>query len=137
MKKTQRNLVPADRGPAIRRQTGLSLAGSHRISTGLKTSSVCQFNSIQSLSHVRLFATPWIAVRQASLSFTNFQSLLKLMSIELVMPSDHLSFVVPFSSCLQSLPASRSFPVSQYFASGGQSIGVSASATILPMSIQD
>ena len=137
MKKTQRNLVPADRGPAIRRQTGLSLAGSHRISTGLKTSSVCQFNSIQSLSHVRLFATPWIAVCQASLSFTNFQSLLKLMSIELVMPSDHLSFVVPFSSCLQSLPASRSFPVSQFFASGGQSIGVSASATILPMSIQD
>ena len=137
MKKTQGNLVPADRGPAIRRQTGLSLAGSHRISAGLKTSSGCQFNSVQSLSHVRLFATPWIAVRQASLSFTNSQSLLKLMSIELVMPSDHLSFVVPFSSCLQSLPASRSFPMSQFFASGGQSIGVSASATILPMSIQD
>ena len=137
MKKTQGNLVPADRGPAIRRQTGLSLAGSHRISAGLKTSSGCQFNSVQSLSHVRLFATPWIAVRQASLSFTNSQSLLKLMSIELVMPSDHLSFVVPFSSCLQSLPASRSFPMSQFFVSGGQSIGVSASATILPMSIQD
>ena len=47
------------------------------------------------------------------------------------------SSVVPFSSCLQSFPASRSSPVSQYFASGGQSIGVSASASVLPMNIQD
>ena len=48
------------------------------------------FNSVQWLSHVRLFATPWTAAGQASLSITNFQSLLKLMSIELVMPSNHL-----------------------------------------------
>ena len=48
------------------------------------------FSSIQSLSHVRLFATPWIAARQASLSITNSRSLLKLMSIESVMPSSHL-----------------------------------------------
>ena len=47
-------------------------------------------SSIQSLSHVRLFATPWTAARQASLSITNSQSLLRLMSIELVMPSNHL-----------------------------------------------
>ena len=47
------------------------------------------------------------------------------------------SSVVPFSSCLQSFPASGSFPVSQFFASGGQSIGVSASASVLPMNIQD
>ena len=46
------------------------------------------------------------------------------------------SFVVPFSSCLQSFPASGSFPMSQFFASGGQSIGVSASASVLPMNIQ-
>ena len=45
--------------------------------------------------------------------------------------------VVPFSSCLQSFPASRSFPMSQFFASGGQSIGVSATASVLPMNIQD
>ena len=45
---------------------------------------------VESLSHVRLFAAPWIAARQASLSITNFRSLLKLMSIELVMPSNHL-----------------------------------------------
>ena len=49
-----------------------------------------QFTSVQSLSRVRLFATPWIAAHQASLSVTNSRSLLKLMSIELVMPSSHL-----------------------------------------------
>ena len=49
-----------------------------------------QFSSVQSLSHVQLFATPWTAARQASLSITNSQSLLKLMSIESVMPSNHL-----------------------------------------------
>ena len=97
-----------------------------------------QFSWVQSLSHVRLFATPWTAACQASLSITNSHSLLKFMSIELVMPSNHLilfSFV-PFSSRLQSFPASGSFPMSQFFASGGQSIGVSASASVLPMNIQ-
>ena len=57
-------------------------------------------------SRVRLCATPWTAACQASLSITNSQSLLKLMSIELVMPSNHPSSVTPFSSCPQSLPAS-------------------------------
>ena len=47
------------------------------------------------------------------------------------------SSVIPFSSCLQSFPASRSFPMNQFFASGGQSIGISASASVLPMNIQD
>ena len=61
----------------------------------------------------------------------------KLMSIELVMPSIILSSVVLFSSCPQSLPASGSFPMSQLFTSGGQSIGVSASASVLPMNTQD
>ena len=54
-----------------------------------------QFSSVQSLSHIWLFATPWTAARQASLSITNSQSLLKLMSIELVMPSNHLIFCRP------------------------------------------
>ena len=155
------------------------------------------FSSLQSLSPVRLFATPWTAARQASLSITNSRSSLRLMSIEWVMPSNHLvlccpliplpsifpsissvhslscslsphalqhirlpcpspipgaysnscpssrgchpaisSSVVPFS-CLQSFPASGSFPMSQFFASGGQRIGVSASASVLPMNIQD
>ena len=84
----------------------------------------CMF-SVQPLSHVPLFVTPWIAAHQDSLSITNSWSLLKLMSIESMMPSNHLISVITFSSCIQSFPASGSFPVSQFFASGGQSIGVS------------
>ena len=68
---------------------------------------------VQWLSYVRLFATPWAAACQASLSFTISQSLLKLMSIELVMPSTISSSVVPFSFCPKSFPASGYFPRSQ------------------------
>ena len=92
-------------------------------------------SSVQSLSHVQLFATPWTATHQASMSTINSQSLLKLMSIELVMPSNHL-ILYPFSSHLQSFSASVSIPMSQFFASGDQNIGVSASASALPMNIQ-
>ena len=96
-----------------------------------------RISSVQLLSHVWLFGTPWTAACQASLFITNSRSLLKLMSIESVLPSNHLiSLVIPFSH-LQSFPASGSFPMSQYFASGGQSIGVSASASVLPINIQD
>ena len=93
------------------------------------------FSSSQSLSCVRLFVTPWTAACQASLSITNSQSLHKLISIALGMPST-ISSCRPFSSHLQPFPASKSFPISQLFASGGQSIGVSASASVLPMNIQ-
>jgi len=96
-----------------------------------------QLSSVQLLSRLRPFATPWIAAPQASLSITNSLSPLKLMSIELVMPSSHLSSVLPFPSCPQSLPASGSFPMSQLFAWGDESIGVSASALVLPMNTQD
>ena len=89
--------------------------------------------SVQSLSCVRLFATPWTAVYQACLSITNSRSLLKLTSIESVMSSNHLVLCCPLSYYLQSFPASGSFQMSQFFASGGQSIGVSASASVLPM----
>ena len=75
---------------------------------------------VQSLSHVRLSATPWTAARQASLSFTTSWNLLKLMSTGSVMPSNHLISVASFSSHLQSFPASGSFPMSQLFTSGGQ-----------------
>ena len=94
-------------------------------------------SSVQSLSRVWLFGTPWTAAHQAALSIINSWNLLKLMSIESVMPSNHLILCVPFLSCLQSFPASGSFPVSQFFASGGQRIGVSTSALVLPMNIQD
>ena len=73
----------------------------------------------------------------ASMPFTISRSMLKPMSIELVMPSNISPSVVPFSSLLQSFPPSGFFPVSQFFASGGQSIGVSASPSVLPMNIQD
>ena len=80
------------------------------------------FSSVQSLSRVRLFVTPWTAACQASLSITNSLSLLKLMSIDLVMPSYHLILCRPLLLLFQSSPASESFPVSQFFASDGQSI---------------
>ena len=67
------------------------------------------FSSVQSLSRIQLFATSWTAAYQASLSITNSQSLLELESIELVMLSNHLILYRPFSSCLQSSPAPRSF----------------------------
>ena len=95
-----------------------------------------QFSSVQSLSRVQLFATPWIAARQASLSITNSRSSLRLTSIESVMPSSHLILCLPFSSCPQSLPASESFPMSQLFPWGGQSTGVSALASFLPKKAQ-
>ena len=64
-------------------------------------------------------------------------NVLRLMSIESVMPSNHLILCIPFSSCLQSFPASGSFPMNRLFTSGGQSIGASASTSVLPMNIQD
>ena len=85
-------------------------------------------SSVQfSRSVVSDFATSWTAARQASLSITNCRSLPKPMSIELVMPSNHLILCRPLLICPQSFPASVSFQMSQLFASGGQSIGVSAS----------
>ena len=98
---------------------------------------IVHFSSVQSLSCVRLFAIPWTLAHQPSLSLTNSWSLFKLMSIELVMPSNHLILCCPLSSCLRSFPASGSLPVSQFFISGGQSTGVSALASVLPMNIQD
>ena len=69
--------------------------------------------SVQLLSSVQLFATPWIAARQASLSITNSRSSLRLTSIRSVMPSSHLMLCHPLSSCTESLPATGSFPMSK------------------------
>ena len=96
-----------------------------------------QFSSSQLLSCARLFATPWTAARLASLSITNSQSLLKLMSIELVMPSNDLILCRPLLLQPSIFPSIRVFPMSQFFTSGGQRIGVSASASVLSMNIQD
>ena len=93
------------------------------------------FSSVQSLCRVQLFATPWTEARQVSLSITNSWSLLKLMSIESMMPSSHLILCHPL--LLPSIfPASGSFQMSQICASRGQRIGVSASTSVLPMNIQ-
>ena len=96
-----------------------------------------QFSSVQSLSRVLLFATPWTAARQAFLSITKCWSLPKPTSTESVMPSNHLILCHPLLSfCPQFFPASGSFPVSQLFTSGGQSIEASASTSVPPMNIQ-
>ena len=98
-----------------------------------------QFSSVQSLSHVWLFVAPWSAAHQASLSITNSWSLLKLMSIELVMPSNHLILCRSLLLLPSIFPSIRVFSHEsfQFFSSGDQSIGVSTSASVLPMSIQD
>ena len=94
------------------------------------------FSSVHSFSHVRLFATPWTTAHQASLSITNCWGLPKPMSIKSVMPSNHLFLCHPL--LLPSIfPSIKSFQMSQLLASGGQSIGASASTSVLPMNTQD
>ena len=94
-------------------------------------------SSVQLLSHVQLFAAPWTAALQASLSITNSQNPLKLMSIELVMPSNHLILCRPLILLPSIFHSIRVFLMSQFFTSGGQGVGVSASASVLPMNTQD
>ena len=94
------------------------------------------FVVVQSLSHVQFFTTPWTVAYWASPSSTISWSLLKLMSTESVMLSNHIILCCPFFSCPQSFPASDFFSVSQLFTSGGPSIEASTSASVLPMSIQ-
>ena len=94
-------------------------------------------SSVQSLSLVRLFVTPWIAARRASLSITNSRVHPNSCSSSGWCHPTISSSVVPFSSCPQSLSASESFPMSQLFAWGGQSTGVSVLASFLPKNAQD
>ena len=89
---------------------------------------------VQLLSHVQLFATPWTAVCLASLSFNTSQSLLKLMPIKSVMPSNHV--ILCLLILLPSIFPSISVFFNQLFASSSQSIGASASASVLPVNIQ-
>ena len=99
-------------------------------------SSTPQFSSVQSLSHIWLFATPWIAARQSSLSITNSWSLLKLMPIESVMPSSHLILCRLLLLLPPSPPSIRVFSNESTLCIGGQSTRVSASALVLPMNTQ-
>ena len=100
-------------------------------------SSQVQFSSVQSLSRVRLFMTPWTPARQAYLSFTNSQGSPKLMTIESVVPIQPCHLLSSPSPPALNLSQYQSFQMSQFFASGGQSIGVSASTSVPSMNIQD
>ena len=102
----------------------------------LTTKSIC-CSVIQSLSRIWLFVIPWTAAHQASLSFTISWSLLKLMSIESVMPSNHLILCHPLLLLPSIFPSIRVFSNESALTSGGQSIGASASTSVIPMNIQD
>ena len=103
-----------------------------------------RFSLLRSFSHVRLFVTPWTAAHQVFWSFTNSQNLLKLLPIQSVMPSNHLILCRPLLLPPSIFPSIRVFSNEsvgkrwpKVAASGGQSIGASASASVLPMNIQD
>ena len=96
-----------------------------------------QFSSVQSLSRVQLLATPQNAARQAPLSIITPGVYPNSCPLSQWCHPTISSSVVPFSSCPQSPPASESFPMSQLFAWGGQSTGVSASVSVLPKNTQD
>ena len=82
-----------------------------------------QFSSVQSLGRVRLFVTPWTVAHQASPSITDSRSLLKLMSTESAMPSNHLILCRPLLLPPSIFPCIRSFLMSHFFTSGDQRIG--------------
>ena len=97
---------------------------------------IWEFSWVQLLSRVWLFATPWTAAHQASLSIRTPRVYSDSSSSSWWCHLTISSSVFPFFSHLQSLPASGSSPVSQFFTSGAQSIGVSASASVLSINIQ-
>ena len=99
----------------------MSFSGSFNQASGGLLCRRNAFSSVQLLSHVQLFATPGTAARQASLSITNSQSLLKLMSIESVMPSNHLVLCHPPLLPHSIFPSIGVFQMSQFFSSGGRS----------------
>ena len=98
-----------------------------------------QFSSVGVIqfSRVWLSATPWTAACQASLSITNSRSLLKQSSIKSVMSSNHLILCHPVLLPPSIFPSIRVFPMSQFFTSGGERIRISASASVLPMNIEN
>ena len=123
--------IPFSRGSCRRRYRTWDSCFAGRFFTIWATSSV------QSLSHVRLFVTPWLQhARPSCPSPTPEACPNSCPSRQWCHPTISFS-VMPFSSYLQSFLASVSFPTNQFFASGGQSFGVSASASVLPTNIQD
>ena len=107
-----------------------------RTNCPLKINCCCFGLVVWSLSHFWLSSTPWTAAHQAPLSFTNTPVCSNSCPLSQWCYPTISSSVTPFSSCSQSFPASESFPMSWLIALGGQTIGVSASALVLPMNIQ-
>ena len=97
----------------------------------------CIFSAVQSLGHVWLFVSPWTAACQASLSITNTQNLPKLMSIESMMPSNHFILCHPLLLLPSIIASIRRFSKESIPRIRWPSIGVSASASVLPKNIQD
>ena len=119
-----------------------SVKPQHESAMGIYIFNDCYFSEkylnswlLMLFSHAQHFATPWTAAPQPSLSFTITQSLLKLMSIESVMPSNHLTLCFPLLLLPQSFPASGFSPVSWHFSSVDQRCGASASASVLSTTI--
>ena len=96
-----------------------------------------QYSSLLSLSRVQFFVTPWTAACQASLSITNSQSLFIFMSTELVMPSNNLILRHHLLLPTSIFPSIRVFSNESVLPIGDQNIGISVSASVLPMNIQD
>ena len=119
----------------------IQLSGPRTSSNGVKSSDfLTQYSSVTSVqlfSRVRLFATPWTAACQASLSITNSQSLLKLMSIELVMPSNHLILCCPLLLLPSIFPSIRVFSNESVLCIRWPKYWSFSSASVLPMNIQD
>ena len=118
--------------PRMRENNHLFVKGLFFKELSNKKDKSVQFSSIQSLSHVQLFETPWTAARRPPCP--NSQSLLKLISTESVMPSNHL-ILCPLLLLPSVFPSIRVVS-NESFTSGGQSIGASASASVLPVNIQ-
>ena len=141
--------IPCTEKPSRLQSTGSQRVGhdwatSHHLTTAMPTAIVWTYknflvvnycNQFSSVTPLCLILQPMDCTRQASLSITSSQSLLKLCPLSQWCHATISSFVVPFTSCPQPFPASGSFSVSQFFTSGGQNIGVSASASVLPMNI--
>ena len=117
--------------------TFMELASIKILETEAQVSHLVQFSSVQSLSLVRLFATPWIAAHQASLSIPSSWSSLKLMSIESVMPSSYLTLFHPLLLPPSIFPSIRVFSSESVLCIRWPKYGASASASGLPMNIQD
>ena len=118
-------------------ENGLVVANGEGDGGGMEGEFGSQFSSVQMLSHVRLFVTPWTAAHQASLSIINSRSSLKLMSIESVMPSNHLILCRPLLLPPSIFPSVRVFSNESVPRISGQSIGVSASTSVPPMNTRD